>query len=493
MAGPLTSRRLFALVALFLPPLAIPWLWLRPMPGRAWWQRMLVKVLGTVALTMLSVLYLVYFFGLRMEMAGSKPRPIFSFGSQEARFEAVERQRAEQGEGGGIAGEAVMDAEWPGFRGPRGNGIVEAEIATSWPDGKPPQLWKQPIGAGYSTFVVAGGVAYTLEQRREQEVAVAYDLRTGRELWTHGWDAFFQEPMGGDGPRAAPTWNAGELLVLGAAGELRVLRPNANELVWRTNILEDAKATNLEWGMSAAPVVVDDLVITLPGGPDGWSVVAYERATGEIAWHAQDDRQSYTTPEVMTLAGKRQLVVVSAKRAVGLEIADGSLLWDYPWVTEFDINAAQPLRVDDEHFFLSAGYDHGAALVRITTEGEGFTATEVWQKRTMKNTFSSSILLDDKVYGLDAEIFACIDVRTGQRLWKGGRYGSGEVLLAGEHLVVSTEAGEIAIVEANPERHVEVARFEAIEGKTWNHPVLVDGILLVRNHREMAAFDLSPR
>ena len=564
------NRRLLVLVALLLPPIGILLLWFRPMPGRRWWQKILARFAGTVGLLILTGIYLFGVFGMRVEMAGSVPRPIISFGSADAHFDELERQRAAQREaqapvaaameespspttdeppsdatppdatpdvegevveasgdpasgdsaaGDPAAGEdsAVEDSattlsttdvatqdvlptpeppapqvEWPGFRGPTGDGRVDGEIATTWPGGAPPLLWKQRVGLGYSTFVVAHGVAYTLEQRRDQEVVTAYDLRTGYEHWSQGWTANFEEPMGGDGPRAAPTWDGGELLVLGAEGELRVMRPGDGSTVWRTNILEDAQASNIEWGMSAAPVVVDGLVITLPGGTNGASVVAYHRDSGEIAWKAQNDRQSYTTPEVFTLAGHRQLVVVSAERAMGLEIADGTRLWDYPWVTDFDVNAAQPLRVDENQFFLSAGYDHGAALVRVEATADGYAAHEVWQKRTMKNTFSSSVLKDGFVYGLDAEILGCIDVRTGDRQWKGGRYGSGELLLVGDYLVVSTEKGEVAIVEARSDRFAEVSRFEAISGKTWNHPVLVDGILLVRNHREMAAFDLSP-
>jgi outer membrane protein assembly factor BamB len=249
---------------------------------------------------------------------------------------------------------------WPDFRGPLRDGrYTETPIRTSWPPEGLPQLWKQPVGGGYASFVVAGGRAFTIEQRRSREVVAAYDVATGREVWTHGWDGAFREAMGGDGPRATPTYHEGRLYALGALGELQCLDARTGALVWRRNILADNDASNLSWGMAASPLVVDDKVIVLPGGPRGQSVVAYGKTTGEPIWKALDDAQAYTSPMLVTLGGVRQILVVSALRIVGLAPEDGGLIWEHPWITSQGISVAQPL-VFDDRVFLSAGYGHGA-------------------------------------------------------------------------------------------------------------------------------------
>ena len=367
----------------------------------------------------------------------------------------------------------------------------EMNILTVWPAQGLPQLWKQPVGGGYASFVAAGGRAFTIEQRRGQEVVAAYDLETGRELWTNSWDADFRESMGGDGPRATPTWHEGRLYALGALGELRCLNSRSGKLIWNRNILSDAQAGNLQWGMSAAPLVVDDNVVVLPGGRPGRSVVAYHKETGAPAWQALDDKQAYTSPALVTLAGQRQILMVSAQRVAGLAPEDGRLLWDFPWTTSYDVNSAQPLVVGENRVFISAGYGHGAALIEIVRSGSSFNAKLVWQNANMKNKFNSSVYYQGYIYGLDEAILSCIDAETGDRKWKGGRYGYGQLLLASGHLIVLTESGEVVLVKATPEGHVELSRFSAIEGRTWNHPALENGRLLVRNTTEMACFKIS--
>ncbi len=492
----LRSRTAWWLTAILVPPLALVLLW---------WRRagVWLKILGSLLLLVWSLswslIILVKLFDLRVEVAGDAMTPVFSFGTVEGDFEELQRQRAEQGPAAprppATPSEALAEGEttpavsaaWPAYRGPA-EGRTEKAITTEWP---PPQLYNQPIGGGYASFAIADGLAFTIEQRGQQEVVVAYELRTGREVWTHGWDALFAESMGGDGPRATPSWHRGRIYALGAAGELRSLRAEDGELVWRRNILEDSGAENIQWGMTASPLVVDEMVIVLPGG-DLHSVAAYDTADGELRWHVLSDRQAYTTPMEVVLAGQRQLLVVSAERAMGLEL-DGTLLWDFPWVTKYDVNAGQPLVIDERHFFISAGYGHGAALVGIGEQADGLATRSVWQSRVMRNRFSSAVLLSGHVYGLDEQVLACIEAATGERRWKGERYGNGQLLLAGGHLIVLTEKGELALVEAPPEKFVEVARFSAITGKTWNVPAIGEGVLLVRNARQMAAFDIASR
>ena len=463
-------------------------------------MRRLLKAAGILVVSAAAVAaYLVRFHGLRMEVDGSGSRPVLSFYKPERHMSAIEQSRAAEvpaAEETATAAPALPVKEpgpapyWTDFRGPRRDGRYdEMPVLPAWPAGGPARMWRRPVGGGYASMVVADGRVFTIEQRRGQEVATAYDLATGREAWSHGWEALFQESMGGDGPRATPAWDEGRLYVLGAEGELRCLDAASGRKIWSKNILRDAGAQNLQWGMSAAPLVVDGKVIVLPGGPAGKSVAAYDKLTGDVVWTALDDKQSYTSPMLVTLAGERQILAVSAHRAVGLT-ADGKLLWEYPWQTQYDINSSQPLITGSDRFILSAGYGHGAALVRVVKDGASFRAGRVWENTRMKNKFTSSVLYEGHMYGLDESILACMDAESGELKWKGGRYGFGQVMVAGGNVIVLAEDGDLALVRATPERHDELTRFHAIDGKTWNHPAIAHGVLLVRNTTEMSAFRL---
>ena len=454
-------------------------------------------------------------------VTGVIPSLFVSNSETEAHYEELERHRAQQrenadGSAPATSGDQPAEAAsanapnanasvtaakpaaksllnyWTDYRGPNRDGrYEEVKVVTNWPsDGLQP-VWKQPVGGGYASFVVAEGQAYTIEQRRGQEVVAAYDMHTGRELWTNGWNAEFVESMGGDGPRATPTWHEGRVYALGATGELRCLEAKTGKPLWSRNILKDNGAQNLEWGMSGSPLIVDDKVIVLPGGTSGKSVAAYNRLTGQPVWQSLNDRQGYVSPMLAQLSGKRQVVVVTSNRVVGLEIADGSLLWEYPWNTSMGINCSQPIAVSDNRLFISSGYGKGAAVVEISKNGDGFAARTVWENTAMKNKFNSSVFHEGYIYGLDEGILTCVDVATGERRWKGGRYGYGQLLLASGHLILLSEAGELALIKATPDRHTEVAKFAALEGKTWNYPALAGGRLLVRNANQMACYNIS--
>ena len=382
---------------------------------------------------------------------------------------------------------------WTSLRGPKRDGKYdEASVATNWPANGLPVLWKQPVGVGHASFAVADGKAYTIEQRRGQEVVAAYDVTNGRELWTQKWGAEFTDSTG-DGPRATPTWEQGRLYALGATGELRCLDASNGSVIWGKNILSDNGAQNLPWAMAASPLIVDDKVIVLPGGTGGKSVVAYNKNTGAPVWKVLNDTQAYVSPMLVELAGRRQIVVVSSSRVVGLAPENGALLWSYGWDTQNGINVSQPIVVDQNRFFISSGYGKGAALVEVKGSGNSFTASTVWENMNMKNKFNSSVLHNGYVYGLDEGILVCLDVNTGERKWKEGRYGYGQVILAGDHLIVSSDQGDIALVKASPDRYTELARFKAVEGQTWNYPAIAEGRLLVRNSNQMAAFDISAK
>ena len=504
------SRKPLAILAasVVLPPAGLILLWLRR------GTPVLRKCLGTLAILLVGAAELFLVYGLRMELSGGT-RPVFTFRGGERHYRQLEAHRAawqataaatpDTAAARSIPSEpsAPVKAErvaavaggstyWADFLGPGRLGHYDQKpILTQWPAGGLPRLWKQPVGGGYASFTVANGVAFTMEQRRGNEVVAAYDLGTGRERWTHSWKALFEEVLGGNGPRATPVWDDGRVYALGATGELRCLDAATGKPLWNKNILTDSGAANLQWGMSGSPLVVDGKVIVTPGGAHGNSVMAYDKLTGQRVWGSLDDQAAYASPALSTVGGRRQLLVMTARRAVGLAVEDGRLLWEYPWVTQMGINAAQPFAVGANRVFLSSGYGHGASVLELSPQGDGFQTRTIWTNTRMKNKFNSAVLHEGYLYGLDEGVLACVEAESGERKWKDGRYGYGQLLLASGYLVVLSEEGDVALVRATPEKFQEVARFSALEGKTWNIPAIGDGVLLVRNEVEMAAFRIA--
>lgn len=511
------STSFIVLATLILPPAGLILLWTRAGTETS------KKLLGT-----LGVVALIGVYGYTLWIWGVLPSVFLQNPDMEAHYDELERHRAAQRQSPSNADEATSASpstegasdtgataaessansstaspsaagprssrnSWSEYRGANRDGhYQDAKILTSWPSGGPRQLWKQPVGGGYASFVAADGLTFTIEQRRDQEVVAAYNIETGREAWTHGWDAQFRETLGGDGPRATPTWHEGRIYALGANGDLKCLDAKTGKPFWSRNILTDARASNLEWGMSGSPLIVDDKVIVQPGGKAGKSVMAYNKDNGEIVWSSLNDQQAYVSPMLGTLAGKRQIIVVTSTRVVGLETDNGQMLWEYPWTTSMGINCSQPIIVGPNRLFISSGYGKGAAVAEITDTGNGFTAQTVWQNTFLKNKFNSSVFYESHIYGLnDPGVLTCLDVETGQRKWQGGRYGLGQLVLADGHLIITTEEGEVVLVRAAPDQHTELARFAALEGRTWNNPAIVGGRLLVRNATHMACYDIS--
>ena len=486
------------IAAIVLPPVGLILIWLNK-------GKVIRKVIASLAVVLIVIGYLYAFDYLQRRK------------ENEAQYDRLEAHRQEQAANpvpataaatatpvaqpsasaspvaGGTTPAAPSRNYWTNYRGLRRDGKYDQPVSTSWPANGPSQLWKQPIGIGYASFAIADGKAYTIEQRRRQEVVAAYDVATGRELWTQGWSAEFTDSTG-DGPRSTPTWDQGRIYALGAEGELKCLDANTGAVIWGRNILSENQASNLQWAQSASPLIVDDKVIVLPGGGGGKSVVAYNKTTGAPVWRALDDRQAYVSPMLVELGGRRQIVVVSSLRVVGLTPENGSLLWSYPWNTDMGINVSQPVVVDANRFFISSGYGKGAALVELKANGNTFTPATIWENTNMKNKFNSSVLHNGYVYGLDEGILVCLDVSTGERKWKEGRFAYGQLILASGHLIVTHgDTGEVALIKATPDKYTEVARFAALQGRTWNYPAIADGRLLVRNATEMAAYDISAR
>lgn len=390
----------------------------------------------------------------------------------------------------------VGEAVWPGFRGPRRDSVVAGvQLATDWSASPPEELWSRPVGPGWSSFAVAGDLLYTQEQRGEQEAVSCYRASTGEPVWIHEDPARFWEPMAGTGPRATPTLHRGRVYALGATGILNALNALDGSRLWNRDVAEDTGAKTPEWGFSSSPLVVDGLVVVHTGAPDGRAVVAYDELSGEPRWYAPAGSLSYSSVHLATLSGVRQLLIVTGDGVTSLAPVDGAVLWSHEWPAGGGARVTQPWVLEDESVLVGTSFGLGTRRLAPkppTTESGDWTVEEVWTTRRLKPYYNDFVVHGGHVYGFDGRILTCIGVEDGERAWKGGRYGNGQMLLLPEQnlLLVISDRGDVALVEAAPGAYTEVARIAAIEGKTWNHPVIADGVLYVRNGEEMAAFRL---
>ena len=393
--------------------------------------------------------------------------------------------------------EAVETAAWPGFRGAaRDDVLTGVTINADWSLNPPQEIWRRPVGPGWSSFALVGNRLCTQEQRDEDEVVVCYDAATGEPIWLYAYPARFWEVMGGAGPRATPTYHDGRLYTLGATGVLNCLDAATGEPVWTRNIADDTGAPVPDWGFASSPLVVDDLVIVhAAGAPEGEAVVAYDLASGEPRWFGQAGGASYSSPHLTTIDDVRQVVMITGEGAFGLEVETGEALWKHEWLLDSNgSRVLQPAILEDGRgILIGTSFGMGTRRISVSSDGSGtWTANEDWTSRGLKPYFNDLVVHRGTAFGFDGNILAAIDVSTGERVWKGGRYGNGQMLLLPDQdlLLVLSERGELALVRASTERFEELARIPALDGKTWNHPIVVDGVVYLRNAEEAAAYRL---
>jgi outer membrane protein assembly factor BamB len=380
-------------------------------------------------------------------------------------------------------------ALWPGFRGPDRDSIIRGvRIETDWSKSPPVALWRRPIGPGWSSFAVWGDLLYTQEQRGHDEVVACYNVTTGKPVWMHRDATRFWESNGGAGPRATPTLSNGRIYTFGATGILNALDARDGSVVWSRNAASDTGKKVPDWGFASSPLVVGDVVVVHSG-----VLVAYDRASGDRRWIGPPRGGGYSSPQLLTIDGVAQIVMVSGAGATSVAPADGTVLWQHQWPGTPIVQPA--LTADGDILISTSGMTGGDGTRRIAvTHGSGgWTAEERWTSNGLKPYFNDFVVHKGHAFGFDGGILACIDLEDGKRKWKGGRYGNGQLVLLPDQdlLLVLSEEGELALVAAVPDKFTELARFPALDGKTWNHPVIVGDVLLVRNGEEMAAFRLA--
>jgi outer membrane protein assembly factor BamB len=383
---------------------------------------------------------------------------------------------------------AKTEAEWPGFRGPQRDSAVRGvQLKTDWSASTPVELWRRPIGPGWSSFAVHAGRLYTQEQRGGDEIVACHDVSTGKPVWKHSDRARFWESVGGPGPRATPTLNNGRVYSLGATGIINVLDDRTGAVVWSRNAVTDTGAKIPGWGIASSPLVVDDLVIVAASG----SLVAYDLASGKPRWFGPKGSDSYSSPQLLNINGVRQIVLMSSTGATGVALADGKELWNHSWPS--DTRIMQPAVAGDGELVISVGDGmggNGTRRIGVRNGSGGWTTEERWTSEDFNPSFTDFVVHKGYIYGFDWGTLACIDVNNGKQKWKSPKHGYGQIVLLPDQdlLLMLAEKGDLVLIKASPDQFTELARFKVLEGKTWNHPVLAGDVVLVRNDHEMAAF-----
>jgi len=398
-------------------------------------------------------------------------------------------------------------ADFPRFLGPAGDlGLTGPALDPDWTTRPPKQLWRRPIGAGWSGFVTCGDHAVTLEQRGDDETVACYAIATGEPEWAVSVRARHETVLGGAGPRSTPTVRDGVVYATGATGWLHAIDGATGRVLWKKDVVADlgidaaAHAAAVAWGRAGSPLVTADLVIVPGGGPrsakpEFVSLVAYDRATGERRWIAGDEQVSYVTPQFAALGGREVVLSVNEARVVGYDPATRDAVWQFDWPghSNSDASCSQAVVLDDRRIFISKGYGVGAAVFELgdPTAATPWTLREVWHEPgSLKTKFTNVAIHDGHAYGLSDGILECVRLADGKRIWKGGRYGQGQVLRVGDLLLVQAEPGEVVLVDAAPAKHAVRGRIDAVHGQTWNNLCLAGRRLLVRNAEEAACYEL---
>ncbi|MFO0842156.1 MAG: PQQ-binding-like beta-propeller repeat protein [Gemmataceae bacterium] len=402
--------------------------------------------------------------------------------------------------------DAPTTRDWPQWLGPHRDGVTTMpDLLKTWPERGPPRLWRKTSGETYSSFAVAEGRVYTTMATEGGETVFCWDLATGKERWQHAYTP--RQAFQYSGPRTTPTLDGGKVYTLGAAGLLLCLNAADGKVVWEHDLAAELGAAPPRWGLACSPLVEGDRLFVAIGGRR--SLAAFDKATGELVWAGLSDDPGYSSPVAATIDGARQVIFFTGTRLVGVAPKDGSLLWEYPWKTSFDVNAATPVvfrarsgGAEGTYVFISSGYTRGCGLVKVERRGGGLMARRVYESSELCCHFSTPVRHKDHIYAFDeTRDLTCLDLRTGEVRWRFDRpegaeglravgYQKGSLLRVGELLLALGETGKLALVEATPEAYREVAAARPFRDRCWTLPVLAEGRLLVRDWKQVLCLDV---
>lgn len=386
---------------------------------------------------------------------------------------------------------AQVGGNWPQWRGPNRDGISkETGLLKQWPAEGPPLVWKAvAVGRGYSSMALANGRLFTMGLRADREYVIAFDVATGKEVWATPHGNAYRDSRG-DGPRGTPTVDGNNLYALGGNGDLSCLDAKTGRIVWAINVLTKFGGENTNWGISESPLVIDDKLLINAGGP-GASIVALNKKDGSLIWKSQSDKAGYSSAMPVQIGNTTQVVFFTHHRAVGLDLKDGKLLWEYARPANDTANVATPV-VRGNRVFISSDYGTGAGLVEIKADGK---AQEVYFTKDMRNHHSSSILIGDYLYGFSSGILTAMRFDTGEVAWRDRSVGKGSLVYADGNLYALSENGVVGLIEATPAGYREKGRFRIQQDSlpTWTHPIIAGGRLYLRDQDTIYAYDVREK
>ncbi|MEC9096663.1 MAG: PQQ-binding-like beta-propeller repeat protein, partial [Planctomycetota bacterium] len=391
--------------------------------------------------------------------------------------------------------QSIEQVSWSGFRGNERRGITNtADLETDWLKHPPQEQWRIEIGPGWSSFAVAGDLLFTQEQRGDDECVTCYDAKSGKEIWIHKDQTRLNDPLGGPGPRATPTLHNGRLYTLGSTGIFLCLDPVNGEILWQVNIPKDVGREVPMWGFCASPLPIGDQLIIHASDSSEQDVFAYRASNGELLWTSSAGEHSYSSPQKMNLDDKQYVAILTDEGLAILAPGNGEVVLNYTWPHR-GYRALQPCFIGNNQVLLPTGMGTGTRLIQIDKVADNWNVQEVWTTKNLKPDFNDLLVHQGKIFGFDDSIFTCIDLETGERKWKRGRYGKGQsLLLAEDNLVmVLTEQGAVVVLDADSQTHKELASMQMLNGKTWNHPVFIGDRLYLRNSKEAACYVLPKK
>jgi len=396
------------------------------------------------------------------------------------------------------SGKPSSSPEWPQLLGPARTGVsLETGLLDSWPEVGPTELWRVRGGVGMSGLAISRGRLITVVQREGKQIVVALDAKTGKSIWEQAVAPQYKNAMG-DGPRGTPTISGDQVFVFTGEGILTALNFNDGQIQWSHATLKELDGKEADYGMACSPLVVNGLVVVTVGAANA-TVVAYETKSGKQAWTAGDDVAGYSSPTLLKLHGKPQIVAYTGGSVLGLAPQTGAILWRFPYETNYECNIATPLEIDGK-VFISSGENHGSALLSLKPNGDQFEVTEVWtsqgSKSVLRNEWQTSMLLNGYLYGMDnvggagpITHLTCVNAADGKRAWQKIRFGKGNLIAADGKLWISTMAGELVLVRASPESFEEIGR-KVVIGTTRQAPALAGGFLYLRDDKEIVCLDV---
>ncbi len=370
--------------------------------------------------------------------------------------------------------------DWPQWRGPNQQGISkETGWLDRWPEGGPPVSWRANVGLGFSSIVVARARAFTLGHVDDADSVVCLDADTGKEVWRHSYPADLGDKFFEGGTTGTPTVDGDRVFTLGRWGDCFCFEAASGRVVWSRNVPKETGIRIPGWGYSGSPVVFRDLLI-LNIGDAG---LALEKSSGRIVWRSEDKDAGYSTPLLFERGGDEYVWLGSGQSYVAVHALTGREAWRVKWLTQYGVNAADPI-LDGDRVLLATGYGKGAALLKIgSPEPE-----TLWKSKVLRTQMNTGVRVGEYVYGVDGDttaraVLKCVEFATGIEKWSEAGIGSGGLMVADGRLVVLSDRGELIVAPAAPEGFKPTARAQVLGGKCWTVPVLANGRIYCRNSK----------